>query len=475
MKIYPAIKARMGRWDYFLVRMSMRELAGQIKYAEEIHGPTQLSDAIQRRLDRSRVKKQIASYLVHQQDRFFSCIVVAALGGAPHWHPVVIENDPKFALLKDNKRLLDSFGVLTFDGSEDYYALDGQHRLAGIRSLIDGDGELVPASGFHDEEMGVLIVTPRQMEESDEFKIRYRRLFGHLNRYAKAMSQFDNIVMDEDDPFAIITRRLVTEHEFFQAVGDEFESARVKMTSGKNVRPGSSHFTSLEMLYEVNIQLLSTRTRRNDGWGDVKRRIREYKRFRPPEDEIDDLYDELFDCWEALISTLPVLRVDPSRMRVHNSQHDATENGDQDCVLFWPIVQELVGRITRRLLDDAESRVPAHESESGLELSAMRDALAPLRSIVWEAHLPPWRHILLVKHVDEEKEVEQWRIASEGRAHRVRLMERILEWQTGLVPLSDEDIYGAAGLQELWRQFIPATATADLDELWAAIEENVRR
>ena len=47
----------MGRWDYYLVRMSMREISQNVRYAEEIHGPTQLSDAIQRGLNTARATK----------------------------------------------------------------------------------------------------------------------------------------------------------------------------------------------------------------------------------------------------------------------------------------------------------------------------------------------------------------------------------------------------------------------------------
>ena len=125
MQIFPAIKARMGRWEYYLARMSMREIAENIRYAEEIAGPTLLSEAIQRELRRSRATKEIASYLVKQNDRFFASIVVAVLGGEPQWHPVSLEDNPEFRMLSSDKRLSEAFGVLTLNGEQDYYALDG--------------------------------------------------------------------------------------------------------------------------------------------------------------------------------------------------------------------------------------------------------------------------------------------------------------------------------------------------------------
>lgn len=474
MQIYPAIKAKMGRWDYFMVRMSMRELAENVKYAEEIHEATHLSEAIQRELKLNRSTKEIASYLVKQEDRFFSSIVVAALDGDPQWFPVNLEDDPQFNILKDDK-LAEAFGVLKFNGEQNYYALDGQHRLSAIRTLIDRETDLVPPEGFRNEEVPVIIVTPRQLEEEHEFMIRYRRLFGHLNRYAKAMSQFDNIVMDEDDALAIITRRLVTDHDFFSSLGDQYQSSRIKMKAGKNVTPGSSHWTSFEMLYEINIHLLKTAQRRNQGWGKHSDTLKEYKRFRPnEEEEIDALADELFMYWDALVDVLPVLQSDPSRMRIHNPNDDIRDDPEQskgeDNVLFWPIGQVLLADLARALLDDAISRHPTGGEQ--LDIDIAKAALEPLNRIAWNAHQPPWRHILLVRSYEDNS---KWRIANEDRTGRVRLSERIVRWQLGLDDLTEEEITGPKGLHNTWRSYIRMTFHQEVDEMWHQIEDGLLR
>lgn len=473
MQIYPAIKAKMGRWDYFMVRMSMRELAENVKFAEEIHGANHLSEAIQRELRRARATKEIAGYLSKQKDRFFSSIVVAALDGDPQWYPVSLEADPQFNILRDDKKLSEAFGVLKFNGEQNYYALDGQHRLAAIRALIEGETEFVQPEDFRHEEVPVIIVMPRQLEEENEFMIRYRRLFGHLNRYAKAMSKFDNIVMDEDDALAIITRRLVTDHEFFSSVGNQFESSRIKMSPGKNVTPGSSHWTSFETLYELNIHLLFTVQRRNNGWGQHYDKLEEYKRFRPDDDEeIDALAEELFSCWTALLDALPVLWSDPSHMRVHNpeseGESDDGEEEGEDNVLFWPITQELLVQLARNLLDDAISRLPS--SEPHLSHEEAKQALEPLSRISWDAHRPPWRHILLVRSGGIDS---SWRIASEDRKNNIRLTERIIRWQLGLDRLSEEEVTGSSGIRGIWHSYIPVDAHNEVDQMWHQIEEGV--
>lgn len=471
MQVYPAIKARMGRWDYFLVRMSMREIGQNIRYAEEIRGVSQLSQAIQRNLNKARATGDIARYLARHEDRFFGSIVVAALGGEPQWHPVSLEDDPQFSIL--GNRLTDSFGVLTFDGTENYYALDGQHRLAAIRNLLDNEADYTPPPNFRDEEVSMLIVTPRQLEAEDDFIVRYRRLFGHLNLYAKPMSQYDIIIMDEDDALAIVTRRLVSQHPYFRSYSEtQFESARVRMQPGKNVTPGSSHFTTLETLYDINARLLLSRNRRNSGWGESAESLGVFKKFRPSEETIDSLEEELTTCWDALLAGLPVLHEDPSRMRDHRPpQNREHPEESQDCVLFWPIGQLMLADLARLLLDDWSDRLPDGEggtqSLSGLEA---QDAVAPLGNVIWDAHSPPWKHVLLVQSGEEG---DTWRIANEDRKGRLRLLERIVRWQLGVDRLTEEDISGRDGLRDIWYSYLPAVAAAEADQMWNQIERGV--
>ena len=449
----------------------MREISQNIRYAEEIRGRSQLSQAIQRGLNTARVTSDISRYLARHEDRFFGSIVVAALGGEPQWHPVSLEDDPQFSIL--GNRLTEAFGVLTFDGTENYYALDGQHRLAAIRKLLDNETDYIPPPHFHDEEVSVLIVTPKQLEREDDFIVRYRRLFGHLNRYAKAMSQFDNIIMDEDDALAIITRRLVSQHPYFRSYSEsQFENARVRMHPGKNITPGSSHFTTLETLYDMNIRLLLSRYRRNRGWGEDEESFGVFKRFRPAEEIIDDLERELMTCWDALLAALPVLQEDPSRMRDHRPPH-LREHPEEsaDCVLFWPIGQLMLADLLRPLLDDRSDRLTPGDGElRSLPESEAQDALAPLARINWDAHSPPWKHVLLIQSGDEGS---AWRIASEDRKGRLRLLERIVRWQLGVDRLTEEDVSGTDGLRDIWYSYLPAVAVDEADDMWDQIERGV--
>ena len=216
------------------------------------------------------------------------------------------------------------FGILQFDGTEKYYALDGQHRLSAIKTLLDRNDPLSDGTpeDFEDDELSVIVVVQNEEDSDGNFMKKYRRLFSYLNRYAKKTNQSTNIIMDEDDTFAIITRRLITDHSFFQS--DAFrqkESTRIKTEKGKNLKTGDSYFTSIETLYNMNIALLSSDTRLTIGWGpasDEGDKLKTFVRFRPSSEEyIDSLYDELKIYWDSLLEELPILHSDPTKMRFH--------------------------------------------------------------------------------------------------------------------------------------------------------------
>lgn len=468
MNLYPAMRASMGRWDYFMVKMNMRELGESVKFAHDVYEDKTLDDAIQRVLNEGRVKKEIVTYLARQQDRFFSSVVVAALGGNPKWYPVMIEGDPQFAILAGDERLNNSFGVLAFDGSQAYYALDGQHRLSAIKTLLDpnDDASGEAPQGFREEEISVLVVVPRDAEDEAEFFKRYRRLFGNLNRYAKAMDQVTNIIMDEDDVFAIITRRLISNHRFLHTPGRQRESFRIKTAKGKNLRQTDGYFTSLETLYEMNIALLSSRQRETDGWGNEipGPSLKEFKRFRPDEDYIDALYDELALYWDALLAELPVLESDPPTMRNHSAdpQEDSEDEDTSDHLLFWPIGQELLANVARDMLDHRLRDTTAPT------LSEATEALRGLSYFQWELHQPPWRYFLLT-----QGPTGAWTMRSEDRAATLRWADVLVRWMLGIYDL---DQAGIEQVRQEWAgRLIPAQSAETVDAMWEEIMDHRRR
>lgn len=458
MNIYPALRAQMGSWNYYVVKMSASELSENVKYASEVYEDRTLDEAIQRVLNESRVNKEIVEYLKRQPARFFSSIVVAALEGDPMFYPVEITEDPQFLIFRDDRRLNESFGILKFDGTQKYYALDGQHRLSAIKTLLDRRNPLSDGApdGFEDDEFSVIVIVPNRKESYETFMQQYRRLFSNLNRYAKPTDQATNIIMDEDDTFAILTRRLITENEFFKSAGNQLESRRIKTQKGKNLRHKDSYFTSLETLYAMNIKLLSSAQRIPKGWGPPKEKGTDretFKRFRPSEEYIDSLYDELVIYWEALFAKIPDLHNPPAQMRVHEPT-----DGSTDHLLFWPIGQQMLAEIVRAMLD---KRLTVPEDPTS---DAVRAALRGLEQLEWRLHQAPWRYFLLIHNAKG-----RWTMRNEERTKAVRCGRIIQQWILGL---EDFDENRVEALKEEWAAFlIPPQSEEERDWMWTQVEE----
>lgn len=451
MQIYPAMRARMGDWNYYMVRMTMREVAREVQLASKLWEDQTLSDAIQRVLDESRVKQQIVNYLSRREDRFFASLVVAAIGGNPRWVPEALPESTH------SRAFRDTFGTLSFDEDPKYYALDGQHRLKAIQELLADPAGAPP--GFEQEQISVLVVVREEQELTEHLWLqRYRRLFSSLNRYAKATDRDTNIIMDEDDVFAIVTRRLITDHSFFRAPGPEKSSFRVQ-TKGKNLKEGAPHFISLQSLYDVNRTLLMTAQRRRR-----RGRARDEKvflQFRPEETQIDRWYEELCHLWDAILGAVPDLLEEPTKMR-HHSLPDPNPDGLRDHLVFWPIGQQLFANVLRSLLDSAglDNTAPSLE---------LVDALRPMAAVPWDLHGAPWRYLLLVAKTADEV---SWRMRSEDRKLALDVAERLLRWVVGLDALGEGDI---DRLRFDWRDALIVgperrEGLPKPDDLWSAVE-----
>ena len=447
MQFYPALSAKMGSWDYFIVKMKMKDIVKEVHFASEIYENKTLDDAIQRTLKESRVKKEIVGYLGRRSDRFFSSIVVAALGGNPKFTPVEIADDERFDLIRHG--FDQAFGVLTFDGGQKYFALDGQHRLKSIKTLLEQQEDDLPEvpQGFPEEEISVIMLV-RQEEDDDDFLRGYRRIFSSLNRYAKPTDPDTNIIMDEDDTIAILTRRLLTEHDFFKWEGKPSTSPKLKM-KGKNIRSGESYFTTLQTLYNINEMLLKTPNREASGF-----MSKDYKQFRRSEEELDDLFEELMTYWSAMLAALCVLQSDPTKMRSHDAKPSSTDI--QDHLLFWPIGQEILAKITRALIN---RKLPNHDSP---EEDEVRDCLAPLSKVNWNLDQPPWEGLLLISDPDGSKR----RMRNEDRKRAIELAIKILRVKMALDRPDDD------GLRELkteWHSMlIPSRPHEKVEADWKA-------
>ncbi len=360
---------------------------------------------------------------------FFGSIVVAALGGNPQFFEVSLADDPRFDMIRDS--LKGTFGVLTFDDTIKTYALDGQHRLFAIQNLIKDESKA--PKGFSDETLSIIFLVQPKDTERALFLKSYRRVFSSLNRHAKPTSQATNIIMDEDDRFAIITRRLISDYEFFQIDVNEIDRINV-LADGKAMNQRSTAFANLIVFYEMNVQLLwDTQCTTTYGAPNSANR-KKLIQLTPTDEEVENYYEYLERIWDALTLTLPELDNEPMRMRVHRENR---QEGEEDNLLFWPIGQEhLFAPLARRLMDENEINYESSAEE-------IINALKPLKLVPWSLFHNLWKDFLLVRNLNDGN----WKMRNEETSQCLSLGRSILYWLTGCENLSEDHL---EELQDRW-------------------------
>ena len=244
----PALRAHMGDWVYYISFMPMSEIAARISIAESIHSAETLQELLQRQL--SNRSGDIKAYLDTQPQRFFNALVVGTYGGNPQWHEVAIRKIE--SKLSDPPDYLEgALGILTLQGTEKLFAIDGQHRVAGIQKAVEGKPELGK------EEVCVIFmagVTAEKRKKDQQGFERTRRLFTTLNRYAKPVSKRDIIALDEDDVIAITTREAVESLPLFR------NKVSIRQTKSLSVSDGVS-LTTIVVIYDALDRFFRTQPR----------------------------------------------------------------------------------------------------------------------------------------------------------------------------------------------------------------------
>lgn len=281
--IIPAIRASIGTWVYYLATMKFIDVSTYVKRVDnELHNSELLREMLQRSITNNY--KSIASYIETQNERFFNALVLAVYDGTPTWHEVRLEYET-------GEEFYD-LGILELTGEEKIFPVDGQHRVEGIKKVIQ-DSDL-----YNDEQIPVIFIGHKTDAEGMQ---RSRRLFSTLNRYAKPVSMRDIIALDEDDIVAIASRDLIDSHPLFA-------SGRLLDSKTKAIPENDCKaFTSIITFYECNLELLwlliSDKEIYNSEGTKVKGRskLKEYIRKRPNDDDISTFVEVCIQFWNELI------------------------------------------------------------------------------------------------------------------------------------------------------------------------------
>jgi hypothetical protein len=159
MKI-PVIRANMGIWNYYLATLSFSEIARYVKgidtelYEMNLKNETELTKIT-----------QIKEYLLSQDERLLSSLVLAVYDGEPKWIEVELHyKDEDFFNL----------GFLEFTGKEKIFPIQGQPQVEAIKAAFKENHNL------SNEKVPVIFIGHQNTAEGIQ---RSQRLFSHLNKH----------------------------------------------------------------------------------------------------------------------------------------------------------------------------------------------------------------------------------------------------------------------------------------------------
>lgn len=349
----PAIRSRIGDWTFYSTTMRLADVASHVKAPDEVHESKKLSNWIQREAIDSHAQT-IAEYITTNEQRFLGSIIIGVYGGHPDWSPLKIRLGSRGDLADSQIRRLESaLGVLFLSGEEKLFAVDGQHRVEGIKRALQS---VTPDSPIKDDSISAVFIShdPSTLEGV----ARTRRLFTTLNKKAKPVSKSQTIALDEDNGFAIITRRLIDSHSLFSG-----EDSRIAFNSTGSL--GASEkgaLTSVVGLSELVKDLYGSP-------GDFEQK-------RPSEEALNQHLNLCSEFFDSLVKHIPEYHkafvektAQPGDFRTSTLNH----------LLFRPIGQRSFARATQLLISRG---------------SSIEDAVVKLAKADLNLLSEQWAHIL---------------------------------------------------------------------------------
>ena len=407
--ILPAVKGRMGDRDYYTTVMRLGDVAVRVRRAVAM--PMELpSEKLQRPITNTRVK-EVADYLRRSPDRFFNSLVVA-MYGPPQWRHFKKFSTPSL------EKYAEVMGFLELSGTENMYALDGQHRLFGIDMFLQdlAMSESAAASARAADELVSVIFVEHGIAPKEV--VRSRRLFTVLNKKVVKVSKRDTIYLDEDSAMAITVRSFIEEKSGIFSM----KQKKVYEGSDNTIPRGETRcFTSIGALYDC-LYFLFTKAFYRD-----KKKVKatlESKRLPPA--ELATLRNNTEEFFEMLGEEVPLvgkyLRAQTTQEidEMSPEMRSPTEGGH---LLFRPMGLKAFVEIVCSHYEQHTTKQQAYDNEVmrkaikkaarlPLELSAR-----PAAGVVWvNSKMAPknfpllkkvFRHMLKLQQKDDKIEIER--------------------------------------------------------------------
>lgn len=355
--LIPVIRGGMGGRQCYIGKMTFGELADKVQSFNELETSRDLDALFQREL--SRRSQDMTDYLLRQPERFYGAITVTARGGRPAYIPVKMQD---CALLDGHF----DYGLLRFDGKQEYFALDGQHRLRSIKDAIERDADLGR------EEVSVIFVTHEHTEEEN---VKTRRLFHTLNRYARPTTTGENIQLDEDNVVSISTRMLLNSG-MKSLRSSNLELVRKNLTATQRDK-----FTSLAALYDFNFSVLEAVY--------SFKREKDYLRYRPDASHVEHVFGAISSLWIEIRRRFDEFRALESEARTPGDVREPDGDPSQGHLLFRPLGLRIYGQVLAHALSEEDGLPVVAGSE--LDPAVWERALDRVKPLPLTLGSFPWK------------------------------------------------------------------------------------
>ena len=363
--VLPAMRGKFGTTDYYIVTMPAKELTERLVVPQDIEGWSDMSleERYQREINYNRVKRQIAPYLVDDDDRFFGAFIVSMLNA----DEVTFEGIT--SIYKGNvpnlyKSAGSAFGFLTLQGSELLVPLDGQHRLAALGFAITGkDEKQQPIPDFEARADVAEDICTVMIIRHDEMKSR--KIFNKVNRYAKKTTKAEDLITADDDIIAVIVRETIV--GVTNAIPDSLVNAK-----SNTLTPKAKEFTTLSTLYEGTKYLLENTHQKINTMS------------LPDKATQSIMRQEAKDFWEKVCAEVYLFM---------DALHDPSEDGDArrreiraDYLLGKPVAQWALVQAIVRLCNEND--------DTGTRMS-LSEACKRVNQLDWSSSEPRWQQVLM--------------------------------------------------------------------------------
>lgn len=260
--IIPCIRSVMGDWVYYSSSMSVEEISERVTTDKKYRENPNLDEILQR--DLKNRKETIARYLLNDESRFFNSIIIGVFGGIPQWHEFSIDKKVQEISNADIDEYSHSVGLLEFQGDEEMFAIDGQHRVAGMQIAHEKESNKdEDEQKLADDKFPVIFIAHI---DDPLGKKRTRKLFSDINKNAKPVAEGDKIKIDEENLNAIVTRRIYANYKYFQ------KGKLISLTESARLENNDvEHFTNLLGINNTNkvLRKLFKKVSRTHEWEEI--------------------------------------------------------------------------------------------------------------------------------------------------------------------------------------------------------------